>query len=287
MALKTENPDAVVQRAIDLYHEGNADDAIALLREAVRRFRSSAKLWGYLGFLQKERGSFKEAANCFQHAVQISPASEQASLGLFFSLYRAGKTRHAIDEMLRYLQCGRPREYVQLLRQAMTGGLGGPPIPPPIQRYELRLPPSPPTTRRSRARWARDFYVREIAKRGIALIHRKGSSDAWFLSAAGKPVAIPYASEGRSQDWWLGVPGKLMSERPMVVLLCEKRGGALLDFILSRTFIAEIRARLSSDSANAQVKINVRQRGHRYLLLLPQGTEQDITATRGSWTGVE
>jgi tetratricopeptide (TPR) repeat protein len=122
MALKTENPDAdaIVQRAIDLYHEGNADGAIALLRDAGKRFRGSAKLWGYLGFLQKERGSFKEAANCFQHAVQISPASEKASLGLFFSLYRAGKARDAIDEMLRYLRCGQPREYVQLLRHVLT-----------------------------------------------------------------------------------------------------------------------------------------------------------------------
>lgn len=122
MPSKTKNPDAdaVVQQAIDLYHDGKADAAIALLQTAGKRFRGSAKLWGYLGFLQKERGSFKEAANCFHQAVQISPASEKASLGLFFSLYRTGKARDAIDEMLRYLQCGRPREYVQLLRHVLT-----------------------------------------------------------------------------------------------------------------------------------------------------------------------
>jgi|SRR5579884_162942 len=122
MASKTNNldADAVVQQAIDLYHEGKTDAAIALLQDAGKHVRNSAKLWGYLGFLQKERGCFKEAANCFHRAVQISPSSEKASLGLFFSLYRAGKARDAIDEMLRYLQCGQPKEYVQLLRHVLT-----------------------------------------------------------------------------------------------------------------------------------------------------------------------
>jgi tetratricopeptide (TPR) repeat protein len=122
MASKTKNPaaDALIQQAIDLYQRGNADAAIALLQNAGKRFRSSAKLWGYLGFLQKERGSFTKAADCFHHAVEISPASEKASLGLFFSLYRAGKARDAIDEMLRYLRCGQPIEYVQLLRHVLT-----------------------------------------------------------------------------------------------------------------------------------------------------------------------
>ena len=122
MASKTRNAeaDAIVQQAIDLYHEGKTVAAIALLRDAGQQFRSSAKLWGYLGFLQKERGSFKEAARSFHHAVRLSPISEKASLGLFFSLYRAGKARDAIDEMLRYLQCGRPREYAQLLRHVLT-----------------------------------------------------------------------------------------------------------------------------------------------------------------------
>src|SRR5207248_2753118 len=101
---KTNDLDAILQRAINLYHAGRIADAASLLRSASTRFAHSAKLWGYLGFLQKERGSVNDAVTSFRKATRISPASETASLGLFFSLWRAGKPGDAFDEMVRYIR---------------------------------------------------------------------------------------------------------------------------------------------------------------------------------------
>src|SRR5438128_2062906 len=109
---KKNELDDLLQQAIDLYRAGKVDAAATLLQSSASRFSDSARLWGYFGFLQRERGSFKAAVSCFRNAVRAAPYSEKASLGLFFSLYRDGRSRDAIDEMLRYLQFGKPREYV-------------------------------------------------------------------------------------------------------------------------------------------------------------------------------
>src|SRR5437762_488499 len=112
-----QNLDATLQQAIDLYHAGDLAAAASLLRSASARFPNSAKLWGYLGFLQKERGSHDAAVASFKKATRISPASEKSSLGLFFSLWRAGKPQAAFNEMVRYIRFGEPKEYLDLLRQ--------------------------------------------------------------------------------------------------------------------------------------------------------------------------
>ncbi len=121
MASKTDPTElnAILQHAIDLFHEGKTAKAIHLLKTSSSRFCDSGRLWGYLGFLQKESRQFRAAAKSFERAVEISPTSEKASLGLFFSLYRSGKSSNAFNEMIRYFHtAGSAHEYINMFRDA-------------------------------------------------------------------------------------------------------------------------------------------------------------------------
>jgi lipoprotein NlpI len=85
-----------------------------------RAFPRAAKLWGYLGFLYGEAGENVKAANTFRKATALSPHSEQASLGLFHSLWRTGKTNAAFDEMRRFVKSNDSPRYRQLIRDMLA-----------------------------------------------------------------------------------------------------------------------------------------------------------------------
>jgi Flp pilus assembly protein TadD len=111
--------DETLQHAIGLYRAGRVADAAALLRSASSQHPDSARLWGYLGFLQKESGSLAAAVKSFQKATRLAPGSEKASLGLFFTLWRCGRSHDAFNEMIRYIRFGQPKEYLDLLQRLL------------------------------------------------------------------------------------------------------------------------------------------------------------------------
>ena len=121
MAL-TKKPklDGLLQAAIDSYHAGHLDAAINHLTSNAAEFPNAARLWGYLGFLYGEAGEDARAAHAFRKATSLSPHSEQASLGLFHSLWRAGKTNAAFDEMRRYVKSNDSPHYRQLIRDMLA-----------------------------------------------------------------------------------------------------------------------------------------------------------------------
>ena len=103
-----------LQQAIDLYHAGRLGDAIKLLQKLGKAFPESAKLWGYLGFLNREADQPVAAARCFRNAVELSPKSERASLGLFFTLWRLKKFDAALKEMARFVLVANSKAYLPL-----------------------------------------------------------------------------------------------------------------------------------------------------------------------------
>jgi predicted Zn-dependent protease len=111
-----ESLDAGLQEAIDLYHSGKLRQAIALLQKLSKKFPDSAKIWGYLGFLNREADRPAAAARCFRHAVELSPKSERASLGLFYTLWRLKKFNEALKEMGRFVLIAEPKAYLALFR---------------------------------------------------------------------------------------------------------------------------------------------------------------------------
>jgi tetratricopeptide (TPR) repeat protein len=121
MALtKVEKLSELLQTAIDSHQAGHLDRAIELLSDRADEFPRSAKLWGYLGFLYSENGDSKQAIRAFRKTAGLSPHSEQASLGLFHSLWRAHKTDDAFDEMRRFVKRNDSPRYRELLRNMLA-----------------------------------------------------------------------------------------------------------------------------------------------------------------------
>jgi len=121
MALnKTEQLNETLQQAIGSYHAGQLTQAIAQLEGDSKRFPKSPKLWGYLGFLYSERGAETKAIRAFRNALRLSPRSEQASLGLFHSLWRAGRMDDAFHEMRRFMKSNDSPRYLELLRDMLS-----------------------------------------------------------------------------------------------------------------------------------------------------------------------
>jgi predicted Zn-dependent protease len=125
MALtKKQKLDGLMQAAIDSYHAGRLDEAINHLVHRANDFPKAAGLWGYLGFLYSESGEDVKAAQAFRKTVSLSPHSEQASLGLFHSLWRMGKTNAAFDEMRRFVKSNDSPRYRQLIRDMLAEAPG-------------------------------------------------------------------------------------------------------------------------------------------------------------------
>ena len=121
MALtKKQQLDELLQSAIDNYHAGEVDQAINLLAHGTSGFPKAAKLWGYLGFLYGEAGEHGKAERAFRKTAVLSPHSEQASLGLFHSLWNTGKTDAAFDEMRRFVKANDSPRYRQLIRDMLA-----------------------------------------------------------------------------------------------------------------------------------------------------------------------
>lgn len=106
---------AGLQKGIELYQQQRLSDAIVQLNGLAKKFPDSAKAWGYLGFLYREASRLPQALKCFRRTVDLSPSSERASLGLFFTLRRLGKLDEAFKELGRFALHGKPVRYLELV----------------------------------------------------------------------------------------------------------------------------------------------------------------------------
>ncbi len=68
-----------------------------------------------LGHVLKMAGRLGEAAAAFRRAVQLGPRSRLSSLGLFHSLYNAGRRWEAFAEIKRRLDIKPLDDYVEFL----------------------------------------------------------------------------------------------------------------------------------------------------------------------------
>lgn len=110
------------QRALDLRHAGEFHDATSLLHGLLAAEAPSTKhraaLFGELGGLYLfDLDDPSAAREWYQNAVELSPRSEMASLGLFHSLVGCDELLEALDEMRRFLTLQSSDEYRCLLRE--------------------------------------------------------------------------------------------------------------------------------------------------------------------------
>ena len=90
------------------------------------------------------------------------------------------------------------------------------------------------SSKQQRAEKIRTEYVKTLGEKGIQL--RPTTSQVIFLTETNKVVGIPSASEtarGREGGWWMGLPNEYFD---FIILLCQRKNDAPLDFVLPRSF---------------------------------------------------
>jgi hypothetical protein len=127
------------------------------------------------------------------------------------------------------------------------------------------------TSSREEGEVARREYVRQLSKKGIALVGARKS----YRTPDGRRISIAYANElDQPNKWFLGV--KDDDPRPSVVVLLCNGPSVRKAVILGPGEIARWWTALSR--SRDQVKFHISREGSRYFLEVPGGRHVDLTA---------
>ena len=118
----TPEQDAAFSRALSLRDAGRFHSAAEILVFLTNELPDNAGVWGMLGSILYEVERFDDAREAFAHAVNLSPRSELASLGLFFSLLRSGHEEEAWSERRRFTALVPESKEYQLLDSELRAG---------------------------------------------------------------------------------------------------------------------------------------------------------------------
>jgi len=100
-----------LDQAIALKNQERYGEAARILEDLRKTNPRSASVHGLLGYAQWEQGDLASAVHSFKNAVELSPQSELASLGLFHTLLESGDKQGAIREMNRFRRMAASKEY--------------------------------------------------------------------------------------------------------------------------------------------------------------------------------
>ncbi len=107
--------------ALDLWHSGDPESAIAQLEALAIKYPNEAAIHGMLGGYLYEQGGLAEARPHTHLAVQLSPKSELAARWHFHVLYDQGLVAEAREELKRFHSITEieefRREWSNLIRQ--------------------------------------------------------------------------------------------------------------------------------------------------------------------------
>jgi tetratricopeptide (TPR) repeat protein len=111
--------ESAFNRAIKIWHEGDDRAAILMLERLAVEYPNNPAILGVLGGIYYGLEEYKISSDYFQRTLALSPKSDLASRGLFFSLRNIGKSDEAISEMERFLPVSQSEEYDFLVREAL------------------------------------------------------------------------------------------------------------------------------------------------------------------------
>jgi TonB family protein len=93
-------------RAIDIYRQGNATEAIKRLQIIVKKRPDDADAWYYLGLAYHSQGSIWDSRPAFEQFVKLRPNSPDAHAKLAFALILTNETQRALATAQRALELG-------------------------------------------------------------------------------------------------------------------------------------------------------------------------------------
>src|SRR3712207_2806544 len=100
-------------RALRLRDGGDLLGAAAIFERLDAEYPNRVAILGMWGSLYFRLRDWARALPLYRRAVELSPKSELASLGLFHSLWGVGRSEEAFAEMRRYLSVAESAEYRQ------------------------------------------------------------------------------------------------------------------------------------------------------------------------------
>ncbi len=103
--------------AIELKNQDQYDEAAGLLCVVAESHTESASVHALLADVFWEKGDLEKAVLSFRRAVELSPTSEMASLGLFHTLWESKDKPGAVSEMHRFLSVSKSEEYAGIAKE--------------------------------------------------------------------------------------------------------------------------------------------------------------------------
>ena len=103
--------------ASKLQDAGQLESAKNLLLELLEKDPQSTRILAALGLVCYELGALDEAVGVFKRAVELSPALEGVSKGLFHSLWKLEKRVEALEEIKRFQTISDSEDYREILKE--------------------------------------------------------------------------------------------------------------------------------------------------------------------------
>ena len=104
-------------KAQKLSKEGNILDMLEIMKGLVESNPRSAIFHAVLANAYWETGDLETAEKTFRKAIEITPDSEKASLGLFHCLWEQNRTDEAFAEMKRFMEIADSEDYRAIVNE--------------------------------------------------------------------------------------------------------------------------------------------------------------------------
>ncbi len=111
-------------RAIEIYQQGDATEAIKLLRAIVKKHPDDADAWYYLGLALNSQGLIGNSRPAFEQFVRLRPDSADAHAKLAFALILADEPQKALTTAQHALELGdqSPESYYAIAEASLRTG---------------------------------------------------------------------------------------------------------------------------------------------------------------------
>lgn len=138
-----------------------------------------------------------------------------------------------------------------------NGDLDSVEISTPLASKQKNLSP------KKRGQERRTAFVKRAEELGIHTLQLKGVQ---YKVNNRNLIGIAYSNETRPNRWFLGLPPENFDT---IVLLCERKKGQILSFVLSKEFYQKVKNLMSTDD-NGQLKYNISFRNGEYQFVIPK-----------------
>lgn len=103
--------------AVKLKESGQFEFAKKMLEDLAEKDPKSTVILATLGQIYYDMGALEEAVKVFKRAVELSPALEGVSLGLFHSLWKLGSQVEGLEEAKRFQSISDSEDYKEIIRE--------------------------------------------------------------------------------------------------------------------------------------------------------------------------